>query len=423
MSIATYCVLFLTGLSLFSGDISNAQAQETRINTDEFVEKLSIDQAVSLAMENNLELKSLREFLGVARGQFIGAKTFQNNPNLDLVFFNANPTEISGSRSEFSLGLSQEFEIGGQRGHRKQVAQFTIEKVKFEIARLQRVLKADTEETFYQILLQQKRLEFADRVISLTEDLVAITSGKFSSGYAPQYDVNFAKLELQKSVMEKASVESRLEVARYELNNLMGRSWQLELTAVGELFKQDLTSELEKLKSYAINNRSDLKALQFEQQAALSRTDLAIALRRPNLKLSLLYDREFDKNSLGAMISLPFNLFNRNQGDIASSIANQKTSEMRSAFLKTLIEKEVAASYSEAILASKEVQILEENMLGLAKKNMNLLQQAYSRGEIEIIELIAAQRAFIDTETAYLEALFNINVAMVKLEKVVGGKI
>lgn len=423
MSIATYCVLFLTGLSLFSGDISNAQAQETRNNTDEFVEKLSIVQAVSLAMENNLELKSLREFLGVARGQLIGAKTFQNNPDLDLVLFNANPSEISGSRSEFSLGLSQEFEIGGQRGHRKQIARFTIEKVKAEITRMQWLLKSNTEETFYRILLQQKRLEFADRVISLTEDLVAITSGKFSSGYAPQYDVNFAKLELQKAVMEKASVKNQLDVSKYKLNNLIGRSWQLELTAVGELFKQDLTTDLEQLKSDAINNRSDLQALQFEQKAASSRTDLAKALKRPNLKLSLLYDNEFDKKSFGGMVSFPFNLFNRNQGDIASSIANQKSIELRSAFLKTLIETEVAISFSEAKLAFKEVQILEENMLGLAKINMDLLQQAYSRGEIEIIEVIAAQRAFVETETSYLEALFNINVAVVNLEKAVGGKI
>ena len=62
-------------------------------------------------------------------------------------------------------------------------------------------------------------------------------------------------------------------------------------------------------------------------------------------------------------------------------------------------------------------------MLGLAKLNMELLQQAYSRGEIEIIEVIAAQRAFVETETSYLEALFNINVAVVNLEKVVGGKL
>ena len=244
-----------------------------------------------------------------------------------------------------------------------------------------------------------------------------------SSGYAPQYDVNFAKLERQKAVMQRASVKNQLEVARYELNNLMGRSWQLELNVVGELLQQALTTDLEKLKTYALNNRSDLKSMQFEQQAAASRTDLAKALKRPNLKLSLLYDKEFDKNSFGGMVSLPFNLFNRNQGDIASSIANQRSIEQRSAFLKALIEAEVATSFSKAKLAFIEVQILEENMLGLAKTNMNLLQQAYSRGEIEIIEVIAAQRAFVETETSYLEALFNINVAVVNLEKVVGGEL
>ena len=399
-----------------------AQAQE-RLGTVGNVSQLSVKQVIALAVKNNLELKTLREGLGIALGQLTGAKIFPSNPELEITYFNANPSERVGKTSEYSLSVSQEFEIGGQRGHRKQVAQSTIEKVEAEIGRAQWMLVGDVRETFYQVLLQQEKLDLAHRVISLTEDLVNRTSDKFNAGYAPQFEVNFAKLELQRTLREKARVINQLKIAKYRLNNLMGRPWETEFTSSEELAYQPVEVDVARLKAYAVINRRDLKSLQFEQEAAQSEINLARSLKIPNLRFSVLYNKEFDKNNFGAMISLPIKLFNRNQGDIAMSLASERTAEARYSFLKFLIEKEVASAYSEVLLASKEVQLLEEGMLETAEQNMDLVQEAYQRGEAEIIEDITAQRNFVDIQTAYLEALYNFNLAVVNLEKVLGGNL
>jgi cobalt-zinc-cadmium efflux system outer membrane protein len=285
------------------------------------------------------------------------------------------------------------------------------------------MLVGDVREAFYQVLLQQERLDLANRVISLAEDLVGLTEGRFSAGYSPEFEVNFAKLELQKALRERARVMNQLEVSKYRLNNLIGRPWEAEFTTVGELSYQPLEAEVENLKADAVKNRRDLKSFKFEQQAAESEINLARSLRIPNLKFSVLYDREFDTNTVGALVSLPIKLFNRNQGGVATSLATLRTAEAKYSFLKFLIEKEVASAYSEVLLASKEVQLLEESMLGTAEQNMDLVQKAYQRGEVEIIEVITAQRNFVDIKTAYLEALYGFNVAVVNLEKVLGGNL
>ena len=75
------------------------------------------------------------------------------------------------------------------------------------------------------------------------------------------------------------------------------------------------------------------------------------------------------------------------------------------------------------LLASKEVQLLEEGMLETAEQNMDLVQEAYQRGEAEIIEVITAQRNLVDIQTAYLEALYSFNLAVVNLDKVLGGNL
>lgn len=410
---------FLILLLLFNTTVRAQKSQETAGNGTQ----LSIKRAIALALENNLELKSFRESLGIARGQLTGAKVFPTNPELEFIYFNANPSERTGRTSEYSLSLSQEFEIGGQRGHRTRAAQSTIDKTEAEVGRVQWMLVGDVREAFYQVLLQQERLDLANRVIALTEDLASLTEGRFSAGYAPEFEVNFAKLELQKALRERARVMNQLEVSKYRLNNLIGRPWEAEFTTVGELGYQPLEAEVERLKADAVKNRRDLKSLKFEQQAAESQINLARSLKIPNLKFSILYDREFDKNTLGALFSFPIKLFNRNQGGVATSLASLRTAEAKYSFLKFLIEKEVASAYSEVLLASKEVQLLEEGMLGTAEQNMDLVQKAYQRGEVEIIEVITAQRNFVDIKTAYLEALYGFNVAVVNLEKILGGNL
>ena len=415
--------LFLTLVILFSTGIGTAICAQENQETAGIAGELMIQQAVDLAIEKNLELKSFQESLGISRGQLTGAGVFPINPEFEFTYFNANPSDRSGRLSEYSLSLSQEFEIGGQRGDRTQVAQSTIDKVKAEIERIKWVLVGDVLGGFYQVLMQQERLDLSSRVILLTEDLVSLTESKFAAGYAPEFEVNFAKLELQTALREKARVLNQLQVAKYSLNNLMARPWETEFIAIGDLSYHPITFDMERLKIYAIQNRSDLKALEFAQLTASGEINLANSMNTPNLRLSLIYDKEFDKDRFGAMVSLPIRLFNRNQGDIASSIAAQKTAEVGYSFLKFLIEKEVASSYSEVLLAAKEVQLLEEGMLVPVEQNLDLVQKAYQRGEVEIIEVITAQRNFVDIQTAYLEALYNFNFAIANLQKALGGNL
>jgi len=416
---STLCNMLLTLLLLFYAPVQAQISLDTAGNADQ----LSIKQAVALAIENNLELKSFQESLGISRGLLTGAMLFPTNPEIELAYFNANPSERAGRASEYSLSLSQELEIGGQRGYRTQVAQSTIEKVEAEIGRAQWMLVRDVRETFYKFLLQQEKLELANRVISLTEDLVSLTGGEFAAGYAPEFGVNFAKLEQQRALREKDRVINQQMVAKYKLNNLIGRPWETDFTPDGELSYQPVTNNIARLKDYAVTNRRDLKSLQFEQQAAQSEIDLARSLKTPNLRFSLLYNKEVDKNNFGALFSLPIKLFNKNQGDIAMSLASRKTAEARYSFLKFLIENEVASTYSELILASKEVELLEKGMLETAEQNLDLVQNAYGRGEVEIIEVITAQRNFVEIQTAYLEALYNFNLAVINLEMVLGGEL
>ena len=61
-----------------------------------------------------------------------------------------------------------------------------------------------------------------------------------------------------------------------------------------------------------------------------------------------------------SLVSVPINLFNRNQGGIATTLATQRTAGAEYAYLELLVEKEVIAAHSDALLASEEVRLLED---------------------------------------------------------------
>ncbi len=420
MKKAPFMLLFLALSGIL--EVYTVRAQETQRPVG-MASQLSIQQAVALATENNLELRTLRESLGIAQGQLVRAQTFLYNPEVLASYSYVSPLEETGRTSEFSLFVFQQFEIGGQRGHRKDVANSDIGRVEARFEAVQWTVVGAVREAFYQVLLQQRKQGLADQIIALTEDLVSRTEEKFAAGYAPEFDVNFARLEQQKALREKARVINGLKLSKYSLNNLLGRPWETEFTSTGELSYQPLSLNIDSLKAFALNNRRDLEAIQFAQEAAASQARLERSLRIPNLRVSLGYSRSFDNDAFGPIVTLPIKIFNRNKGEIQTALAIQRTAEAEYDFLVASIETEVAQAYSDTRLASTEVQLIGEGMLELVEDNLNLVQQAYLRGEeVEIIQVIAAQRSFVETQTAYLDALYSYDAAVVNLETVLGGQ-
>src|SRR6266498_2237695 len=79
--------------------------------------RLTLEQAVQIALERNLELKAKSEELGIAEGRVIKSNLFlQNNPELegDVGNFKVikGEPEFGRNLTNFGISLSQELEIG-----------------------------------------------------------------------------------------------------------------------------------------------------------------------------------------------------------------------------------------------------------------------------------------------------------------------
>lgn len=401
----------------------------TLVRADE--PSLSLPKVIEYSLQNNGELKALREEKGIREAGKIKAGLFPN-PVLEM---DGTTGKLSGSPAEnsLSIGVSQEFLTMGKRGKRLKVAEKEIEGFDRQIDNSGRLLAEEVKTTFFDFLLAQKRVELAERSIALNTQLLDVTKQRLEAGDIPELEVNLARVEVARSEGRKIEAERELYPAKARLLALMGFPPNEEARFSGSLEGKPLLKSLEELKGVALARRPDLKALEAERARSDAEIDLARAERIPNVTAGLGYQRENTAidvagsevkdrdNLIGVKLSIPIPLFDRNQAGIREAQARKGSAENRHAFVRLTAEREVEAAYARLATAEKSLTIYAKNIIPQLEENLKMVQEAYRLGEVGILTVIEEQKKFFEVNDGYLAALYNRQTALARLEAAVGA--
>jgi outer membrane protein TolC len=111
------------------------------------------------------------------------------------------------------------------------------------------------------------------------------------------------------------------------------------------------------------------------------------------------------------------------KGEIAEAEANIYALTKEAEHLRNAITLEVEEATMNALTASNQIRLFEEEILTQAEEVYNMFLFSYQEGEIGGIELIEARRTLVEARTSYADALFNYGVAIAALEKSIGQKL
>lgn len=420
ISTAGAVCLFLAACAL--ANVSSVSAEERTFNAL---------QAEEFALQNNGELKALREEKGVREAGKIKAGLFPN-PVLEM---DGTTGELTGSRFEntVSVGISQELLTAGKRGKRLKVAEKEIESFDRQVENSGRILREEVKTTFYDLLLAEKKVELAKRSIALNNQLLDITKQRFEVGDIPELELNLASVEVARSRGREVEAERELSPTKARLLALLGLPSGESATFSGTLDGTPFTKKLEDLKVHALKKRPDLKALEAEKAKGEAEVTLARAERIPNVTLGLGYQRENSAidvsgeeiksrdNLIGLKLSIPIPLFDRNQSGIMEAKARRASAENRALYARNVVERDVESAYAKLTAADKSLAIYAKDIIPQLEENLKLVQDAYRLGEVGILTVIEEQKKFFEVNDGYLTALYNRQAALVKLESVVGG--
>ena len=379
--------------------------------------KISLEIAIQTALRENPELGAIREKVKVAHARIDGIALL-GNPELETEF-------VGGIDGKQGIELSKSFQLGGQRGHRKRIANILLEQVNTELAEASRLLTKSVKLAFYDLVLDQEKLKLTEEIIQHYEQMRNIAQVQFETGDISVTHVNLAKVQLQTVLRDAATLESELQRAQLEINNLMGAMLETTPIAFGNFSDkislnqlQNLT--LDTLTKHALAHRGDLKLLRLTAQLTDRALRLAKAANIPDLNIAGIAQRSPDEKVFGVKFSFPLPVFDRNRVEIDVKRAEQGFNTVEISNKERQIVRDVMMAFLSLTAAQKNLKFYEGDLLKLLNENLKLTRTAYELGEAGLLEVILMQNEFIKIRFAHLDALAAFHKAVAELEAAVG---
>jgi cobalt-zinc-cadmium efflux system outer membrane protein len=380
----------------------------------------TLTEALENAFAHSPVLRAGQARFQEVEGRRIGAKTYPYNPELSLEL--AHRSRPGGSATDRGVSISQELEVAGQRRKRIAVADQELAAAEAVLMRDQRMLAFQVESAFAAAVRARELLAVTETDAALAGEALEFSRRRLERGVATQIEVNLAQASAGRAVRSLHQAQAAYASARSRLAAIAGASPQAPPEPVGELTLPDGESlQLDALLERALENRSDLRAAEWQEQAAEAAIRLALAERRPNLVIGGFLQREEATDDIvGATVGVSLPLYNRNQGRIAESRATRERLGHQREALRLAIEQEVVVALSNLEAARSAAEQLRDQVLGTLDENVELLQRSFAAGRIGATEVMTLRREFVAGRREYIEALADAWLARIDLDLAIG---
>ena len=411
-------VPLLVSILFLTYHVSTAQ-EETKVKT------FNLQECITIAFENNLQLTAARNRLGTTEADRIKASLlFPSNPKLNTRIGTRNSPSPTGRNTDYSFSLSQEFQVYGQRRKRINVSNKMIERVKLEIADIERNVIAKVKTNFYEALTALEILKLSEYVERIFEKLWDATRERYNAGAISALELNSIKIGYGQARQQLLVAKSNYQNSLLNLKLLLGKPREEALHIEGKLSYEKLQTSIEDLLTSAYRIRPDLKAIGFEKERASQEISLRKAEIIPNPSVSGFFSREEgDDDIVGGEVSVSIPVWDRNQSELKKARTAKDIASINIKKKQLEIQTEVETAYRTFIAAKGGIAIYTDEIIPQVDESLKLNEISYKEGKINFIGFLTVQKNLLETRAAYLQALLNYNNAIVKLETVSGIKL
>jgi outer membrane protein, heavy metal efflux system len=395
-------------------------------------DRLTIDQTVAEALENNIGLLAERYNVSIAEARLITAR-LRPNPVLslsaDLLDLSIiNPPGTIAGPPEYIVHVDVPVERGGKRDARIEVAQNSISAAQFRLRNAMRSVVLDTQSAFVDVLLAREAVNLARQNYDALNNVTQINATRVRAGDLAEVDLlrsRVATLQYQNAVSQ---AELRLKTAYQRLRLVIGRGIAARpVEAIGELRRDTESVAREAVLKEARQLRPDLQAQRQEQARSQAELRLQIATGKVDYSVGTEYRRQqgaaATANNVGFFLSMPLPVRDKNQGEIERARREQEQISLQIRSVEQSIDSEVDTTYEQYLTAKTLMETFENTMLQQAQDVRRISEHSYTRGDASLVEFLDAQRAFNDTMQGYNEARAEFARQLYQLDSVSGKSV
>lgn len=423
-------------------------------------QKYNLLDVVNQTLKRNLSLQSEKQKVALKEQDVRDAKSNY----LPEVSASTTGTYLDPDLAEISGGQNPEYKTSGNISLTQTLyseaatanikIQSNLQKAEqenYNAAELDAVLNAST--AYFNTLILKANTLIQSENLEVTKRNLEISKQNYEAGEAGKMDVLRFRSELAQNTQAFVEAINQLEQARFALNAVLNNPIDLKIDVdeaelskgIFENYNYEQLGELiddpslrkqfvDFLVLEAKANAPEIAALDYNLKATERTLKLNSSGRFvPTLALQGQYNRHFnqwgkgsvpepaldDNYNVGLNLSIP--IFKQNKQNINRQIAQIQKEQLE--INKDNFELNIERNINEAVLdiinqiANIELSKISERT---AKESLDLVQASYSNGAVPIVQLIDAQRNYLQAQQARANATYNYLLSSMKLERYLG---
>ena len=297
-------------------------------------------------------------------------------------------------------------------------------------ADLNRTLLFALRMAFIQTLQEKAIFDLAKENLSYYDHLLDVNRERYKAGAIAQVDLD--RLELQRVQYESdlQTAEVNLRTAKIQLLALLNdRTPAEQFDVTGPYDFSTQIASLEEVRQMALDARPDLKAAMEAIDKAQTDHKLAIANGSTDPTLSAWYtynpsfNNPFAHQTVGASVSIPLRIFDRNQGEKRRTELDIDRNEKLMEATRAQVFSDVDSAYATVNSTVILLQPYKDRYLQQASRVRDTIAFSYQHGAASLLDFLNAQAEYRSVQVNYLNLVASYLNATSQLNLAAGREV
>jgi cobalt-zinc-cadmium efflux system outer membrane protein len=295
---------------------------------------------------------------------------------------------------------------------------------------LERGLLFNLRTAFVQALQEKAIFELAKENLAYYDHVLDVNRERYKAGAIAQVDLD--RLELQRVQYESdlQTAEESLETAKIQLLMLLNdRTPVDQFDVTGPFDFSNQIAPLEEVRQTALDNRPDLKAALQSIEKAKTDHRLAVANGSTDPTFSAWYtynpsfNNPFAHQTVGASVSIPLRIFDRNQGEKLRTKLDIDRNERLTEATRAQVFSDVDSAYASVNSTVILLRPYKDKYLQQASRVRDTIAFSYEHGAASLLDFLNAQADYRNVQVNYLNLVASYLSAASQLNQAVGREV
>jgi cobalt-zinc-cadmium efflux system outer membrane protein len=379
---------------------------------------------IAAVLRENPTLRALRYEIPASQADVTTARLRPNpvaNLTGDILPYPGD--KFAPAAGQYGVSLQLPLERGNKRALRSATAEVAVRSVAESIADAERQVVLVARQSWVDLLSARAALAIADRTLASYDQLVTLNRSRLSAKQIAGAELSRSIVARSQAALQRDEAALTLRQSAEALTALLGRP--VDVVPADTLApSRRAMLPFDTLLSRALATRADVRAARTGAQLAAANRRLQDANAKQDITVGVDASVQQYAKLYGVSGSIPFALFNKNQGEREKAVVREQQAAQRIRAVEAQITAEMRLAWAEyetrRMALTRFVDPSSEGILAEATSIKDAAEFAYRNGSTSLLELLDAERTFTELYRAYNDAVAKYEKSLALVDAAAG---